>query len=431
MRSGVHPRGIAARPALGGVACFVPLRLGALMLLSGFDPTKKNGSAPPGTTGTHAASSDIVRHGTTPAPRPRGATRARLRAAKVVSDLARERAGGHTAASQLAGIARRAAAAVHADCVGIYVRHETSDALELVASHSRSREDVGALREVGSLWEMAAKNRILVPLRVDDELVGLLVCAWSKADDRPSPPVIERLERLGARAALAIAAARLERASEDAVARRERDRLAALLHDTASQTLFSLGLKLELALKLAERHPRLRALLEAVKKDAGMTMTHVRQLVAPVKPTGVSTDAASARLGAIIQEFRDLTGVPVLLVENAPSLPVAADELDALAMVVQSGLANVAQDGKVHRAEIRLDVTGDELRFEVTGHGSDSAAAAHDALADSFAVSLMVERVRAIGGSVEFLPGSSATFRLRGTLPLGRAGDARPRARHH
>ena len=385
------------------------------MLLPEFDPGEANGAAPGSATRRAGA-----------------AARARLRAAKVLFDLARARTDGHTAADDLAAIARSAASAVRADAVGIYVRHDADDALGLAATHSRSEDDLGALGHPpapGSLWEMAATNRVLVPLRIDDELVGLLVCAWTKADDRPAPRAIQRLERLGARAALAIAAMRMERASEEAVARREHDRLAALLHDTASQTLFSLGLKLELALRIAERHPRLRGLLEAVKKDAGMTMTHVRQLSARAKPLAVSTDAASARLGAIIQEFRDLTGLPVLLIENAPSLPVGADELDALAMVIQSGLANVAQDGKVHRAEIRLDVTGGELLFEVTGHGPDRSAAAHDALADSFAVAMMVERVRAVGGSVELLPGASATFRLRGSLPLRRGPAATPRSR--
>jgi signal transduction histidine kinase len=362
-----------------------------------------------------------------------GIASTRLDAAKVLFDLARDRARGETASGALTAIAHRAAAAAHADAVGIYVRHEATDQLELAATHSRSEDDLGALGhppKAGALWEMAAKNRILIPVHVDDELVGLLVCAWTKAGNRPSARAIQRLQRLGARAALAIAVVRVERATARAVARVERERLAALLHDTASQTLFSLGLKLELALRGAERHPRLRGLLEAVKKDAGMTMTHVRQLSAPAKPVETSTDAASARLGAIIQEFRDLTGLPVLLVENAPSLPVGADELDALAMVIQSGLANVAQDGKVHRAEIRLDVTGDQLAFEVTGHGADTSAAAHDALADSFAVAMMMDRVRAVGGSVEFLPGASATFRLRGSLPLRHSPDTAVAATH-
>jgi signal transduction histidine kinase len=374
-------------------------------------------------------------HGTTPArtsPRGRAVARARLQAADEIFRLARASAVGRTAVDRLRAIARSAASAVGADAVGIYVRHEATDTLELAATHTRrarALDAVGHLPTPGALWEMAAKNRILVPVRVADDLVGLLVCAWGKAEDRPSPRAIDRLERLGARAALAIAAMRFERARETAIAHRERERLAALLHDTASQTLFSLGLKLEMCLRLAEREPRLRGLLDAVKKDASMTMTHVRQLVAPAKAVGVSTDAASARLGAIIQEFRDLTGLPVLLVENAPSLPVAADELDALAMVIQSGLANVAQDGKVHRAEIRLDVDGEQLGFEVTGHGSDPSPSAHGALGDSYAVPLMVERVRALGGSVEFLPGTSAMFRLRGALPLRRTAGA-SRTRH-
>jgi signal transduction histidine kinase len=253
-------------------------------------------------------------------------------------------------------------------------------------------------------------------------LIGLLVCAWSAPAGRPSPRAIRRLRRLGARAALGVAAARLERVRAHEIVSRERERLRAVLHDGATQTLFSLGLKLELCRRLAADAPRLRALLEAVKKDAAMTMTHLRQLVAPTAVAAASGGIPSERVTAIIQEFRDLVGLPVLLIEEAPSLPVGPEALEALAMVVQAGLARVAHEGRMTRAEIRLAVSGDELVFEVTGHGPDGGAAG-DGAVESFVGATMAERVRGVGGRVEMVPAPSTVLRLHGALPLGRRGD--------
>jgi signal transduction histidine kinase len=366
------------------------------------------------------------------ARRRRRLARARVSAASVLLSASRRRGEGSTTRERLTDLVRRAARLVHADSVALYASWHADDSLELAALHSHADEGAGQSCEERAApagrehWSSPrtepAQGRVLIPLRVDTELIGLLIGAWRQSPDRPSPRAIERLEHIGARAAVVIAAARLERSCEERVAGRERERVGAILHDTASQTLFSLALKLELCLKAVESQPRLRGLLDAAKKDAGTTMTQLRALIGPSPARTVSGDAASERLGVIIQEFRDLTGLPVLLIENAPSLEIGPDPLDALAMVIQSGLANVAQDGNVHRAEIRLDRTADELTFEVTGHAREVPSPVPDPLAESFAAAMMVDRVSTVGGRVEFLPGSSTTFRLRGALPLTRTG---------
>jgi signal transduction histidine kinase len=375
------------------------------------------------------------------ARRRRRLARAQVSAARALLAAARRRGEGTAARETLTALVRRAASLVHADSVVLYATRDGHDSLELAAMYSHADESRGqpgdgcrtldgGTPEVprpesacwSSPWTEPAKGRVLIPLRVGAELIGLLVCAWRQRVDRPSPRALAGLERTGARAALVIAATKLERACEDTAARRQRERVGAILHDTASQTLFSLGLKLELCLRAAERQPGLRGLLEAVKKDAGMTMTQLRALIGPPPTRTVSADAASERLGTIIQEFRDLTGLPVLLIENAASLEIGSDQLDALTMVIQSGLANVAQDSKVHRAEIRLDRTADELTFEVTGHGRDVPSPVANPLAESFAAAMMLDRVSTVGGRVEFLPCSSTTLRLRGALPLTRTG---------
>src|SRR5207244_1001862 len=130
---------------------------------------------------------------------------------------------------------------------------------------------------------------------------------------------------------------------------------------------------------------------------------------------------ASDRMAVVIQEFRDLTGVPVLLIENAPSLDLGPRQLEALAMVVESGLATVAQDARVARAEIRLEVVGDELRFEVKGHEADTTRPANP-IGESFSATIMTERVRAAGGRVEFISSAPPALCLHGALPLAR-GD--------
>ena len=348
----------------------------------------------------------------------RAGSRARMRAAGHLVALARHPTPDARVGDVLRGLACRAGRTVGAATVGIYMA--SGPGAPLVLRGIFRRRSRGGETRSSSLWQEPASARVLVPLQVKGELLGLLVAAWSSADAAARPGVLARLEKIGASAAVAIAANRLAVRLTDQAMARERARLADALHDGPSQTLFSMGLKLELSLKAAENHSRLRPMLEAVKRDARMAMTQLRQLLTPVRPE--SPAPASDRMATVIQEFRALTGVPVLLIENAPSLALGPRQLEALAMVVESGLATVAQDARVSRAEIRLDVVGDELRFEVKGHEVDTTRPADNPVGESFSATMMTERVRAAGGRVEFISSAPATFRLHGALPLAR-GD--------
>ena len=125
------------------------------------------------------------------------------------------------------------------------------------------------------------RSLLLVPLRVKDSRVGLLVCAWWSARRIIKPDELRLMEAIAGQAAVAIEAAWLARRAAEAAVGRERTRMDGLLHDTLSSTLFGLALKLDSCLHRADCSDELRTRLESVKQHAKTMMGQIRGLVAP------------------------------------------------------------------------------------------------------------------------------------------------------
>jgi GAF domain-containing protein len=206
-------------------------------------------------------------------------------------------------------ITREAARAVGADSAGVYVTTGGERYLEPLAAYhlpkrlldslcteplvrtefdeildrTRWTDDVAADPAFRHplLARFPVRSLLLVPLKVRDARVGLLVCAWWTARRLLKPEEVRLVEAIAGQAAVAIEAARLARRAAEAAVGRERNRMDELLHDTVSATLFSLALKLDYCLHRADCSEDLRARLEGVKEHAKAMMTQIRGLVAP------------------------------------------------------------------------------------------------------------------------------------------------------
>jgi signal transduction histidine kinase len=145
--------------------------------------------------------------------------------------------------------------------------------------------DVANHPGVPAEWKrFGAATAMLVPLVCGDAVVGLSVF-----DTRA--PVITRAQRRCARQlarvhALAIVGATrhtaqvLRRAAQVAVDA-ERMRVDAILHDTLRNTVFSLAMKIELALTGKSTPSSLRTALRGLKHDAAVMMAQMRDVVPP------------------------------------------------------------------------------------------------------------------------------------------------------
>jgi nitrate/nitrite-specific signal transduction histidine kinase len=131
--------------------------------------------------------------------------------------------------------------------------------------------------------QFPAKSLILAPLRAKDGVIGVLACAWWTRRHRVSREEINLMESLAGPAAVAIENARLYAKAAQAAVAQERVRVDKILHDTLRQTVFSMALKIEMALMGRPRlkASALRVALRSVKQDASVMMAQMREVLPP------------------------------------------------------------------------------------------------------------------------------------------------------
>ena len=206
-------------------------------------------------------------------------------------------------------IAREAARAVGAESVGIY--SEAGLVLHPLAGYHVPKRYLADMRQEhvelrdyndsfasltkvrGSIWsddvmhdpafshaifkQFPMQSILLTPLRARGERVGLLVCVWWRKRRRMRGADLRLMEAIASQAAVAIINSRLYAAAQQAAVDRERLRIDQLLHDTLSQTLFGLGLKIERCLQ-SITDPDMRSGIEAIKADANLMMFQLGQV---------------------------------------------------------------------------------------------------------------------------------------------------------
>ena len=135
--------------------------------------------------------------------------------------------------------------------------------------------------------QFPAKSLILAPLRAKDGVIGVLACAWWTRRHRVSREEISLMESLAGPAAVAIENARLYAKAAQAAVDQERVRVDRILHDTLRQTVFSMAMKIEIALMGSRKGSALRAALRGLKQDAAVMMTQMREVVPPGEMSGL------------------------------------------------------------------------------------------------------------------------------------------------
>jgi two-component system sensor histidine kinase UhpB len=231
------------------------------------------------------------------------------------------------------------------------------------------------------------------------------------ADDVPY------VEGLAAQLAQAIENARLAARSRELAAAEERARIARDLHDETIQALVAIGRQLDLLeLDLAEPD-RARARVESLHDLVDRTRDGVRRLSRNLRPAVLEDLGLRAALESHVQDMAAL-GLSVELEMRGDTGRLAPAVEYALFRVAQEALSNVLRHAQVARAELELDVTGEELVMTVTDRGAGTAAPRKHADDGGRGLQGMRDRAAEIGATldIESRRGVGTTVRLR--LPL-------------
>jgi signal transduction histidine kinase len=208
---------------------------------------------------------------------------------------------------------------------------------------------------------------------------------------------------------------------EGLAAERERSRLARELHDSVTQTVFSMNLTVQSARLLLEREPdRAAGQLERLEELAASAMGEIQALVSQLRLQSLAEEGLPTALHRLAAERQVRDGLQVTVEVNGEwALTEAAAE--GLYRIIQEALSNVARHAGTQQATVRLNLADGASFLEVEdgGLGFDPQVAlsqrGHLGLAG------MTERAREIGWSlsIESRPGCGTRIRVEESPPGG------------
>jgi len=255
-----------------------------------------------------------------------------------------------------------------------------------------------------------------VPIVAGGEVLAELFLADKRDGDGFTEADQQLVETLAAHAALAVAnAQRNERTRELSVAE-ERTRLARELHDSLTQTLFSLSLAAESAAALAgpATDPRLAEQLDRTRELARSALAETRALVGTLRPPDLDAEGLSVALRKRVELLRRVHHVAIGLTLRGPArLRDRTLEREVLTVATEA-LSNALQHAGASRIEVALDTGGDAVRLAVADDGTGFDLPATVRGSHRLGLTSMRERAEALGGvlHVDTAPGAGTRVTL-------------------
>ena len=250
-----------------------------------------------------------------------------------------------------------------------------------------------------------------IPLMVKDKVIGMLGLAYSQPGYYTSQHARLALT-IANQAAVAIENARLYEQARQLSALEERQRLARELHDSVSQTLYSIALGARTARTLLDRDPAKAAEpMDYVRSLAEAGLAEMRALIFELQPKSLENEGLVAALTKQADALHARHGIDVhLSVCDEPSMSVEVRE--TLYRIAQEALHNIVKHARASQAEVQL-ICGDTaiiLEVKDNGLGFDP----NGPFPGHLGLRSMRERAERMGGTfeVESAPGNGTRIRV-------------------
>jgi signal transduction histidine kinase len=208
---------------------------------------------------------------------------------------------------------------------------------------------------------------------------------------------------------------------EQLSAARERNRLARELHDSVTQTIFSMNLTSQSAALLLQRDPsRVGEQLERLYTLARNALGEMQVLINELKPEPAGQEGLPEALHRLLADsrFRGRLSVTVEVTGNQPLEP---NEQQGLYRIAQEALNNIVKHTHVDQAQIRLHLEQPFwMEIEDHGQGFDLQQAQQGS---RLGLASMSERATEIGWKLKIDTSPAAGTRIRVEKPLGQEGE--------
>lgn len=275
--------------------------------------------------------------------------------------------------------------------------------------------------------EAMGYSALVQPLLVRGTPVGLLVVRSRDQHQRFTPSDVELAQTITGLLSSAIEQRRLYQRTMLEAALEERRRLARELHDSITQSLYSLALLARAwgRMALSEPPTTVTTWFKQVEEIAVQSLKEMRLLIYQLRSPELEALGLAAMLRQRIEAVEQRTGITTRL-EDADYRAPAAPELEAqLFAIAQEALNNALRHARA--SLITLTLQSDPQQVSITirddGQGFDPASAS-----GGMGLTTMRERAEGLGGNITIVstPGEGTSVTV--ILP-NRAAPARPPAR--
>jgi signal transduction histidine kinase len=242
------------------------------------------------------------------------------------------------------------------------------------------------------------QSNVIAPIRSNGKILGFLSLD-SATPGHFTQVHAERLQSFADQAAIAIQNARLLDRAKRAAVLAERNRMANELHDTISQTLWSMSL-------ISERLPAMweidkeegRRSLIILHELGQNALTEMRSLLLELRPSALADEKLEdliRQVAATISHRSELT----ISVQIDDQEPVKPEVQFALYRVVQEALNNVVLHAVATEVEIYFTSHSGHIELKIQDNGlgfnPDKVGIGH------LGLSIMKDRIDKIGGTIE------------------------------
>lgn len=265
----------------------------------------------------------------------------------------------------------------------------------------------------------ATRSELVVPLRLADQVIGTLDVHSDRANGFTAEDALV-IQSLGDQIAIAIENARLYDQSRELAILEERTRLARELHDSVTQSLYSVVLLSEgwrrQLITAGDAAPQPEAQLRRIKEIAQQALKEMRLLIYELRPAALDQDGLVDALRKRFDAVENRVGIEGRVVMG-DLIDLTPGVAEGLYRIAQEALNNALKHAFATRETVRL-LAEDEcvaLEIEDDGRGFDVASAEGKG---GMGIASMRERTRQLGGELTIRSGPGAGTRVTVRVPL-------------
>lgn len=364
----------------------------------------------------------------------------KLSALYEIVDIANDPAPLSTTISR---ILERVLAAAKVEIGTIHLYHKSSQSLKLIAQHglpnaiAKQLDSVDGLGEnlIAQVWQQGKslieeEARLIewrhrayvgIPIATNEQIQGVLSLFTTETHHFHKQEEMDLLLSVGEQIGGVFESAHLRAQAERLAVAEERNRLARALHDSVTQSLYSVTLFAEAGRNLAqtEAYQRASHYFDDVLQTGQQALKEMRLLVHNLRPSALEQEGLARALQHRLNAVEGRAGIHHQLIV-ADDLKLPAEIEEALYHISQEALNNAIKHAFASEVSLEISRPDDgwvELHICDNGQGFDAETAA---ASGGLGLTSIRERVALLGGTVTYESAAEQGTRIVVQLPVSR-----------